>query len=269
MKFSVLLSVYHKEHPDFLKLALESIWDKQTLKPLEIVIVKDGPLTPELDSEIDSFSAKAPVKIVALEKNMGLGYALNEGLKHCSNEWVARMDSDDISFPERFEKQVNFLNLNPDIMLLSSNIMEFHTTTVNPSGERRVPATDLAIRAFAKKRNPMNHMAIIYNKQAVLDAGNYLPFTGYEDYFLWVRMLINGCKASNLQECLVYARTGNNMIARRQGLIFFKEELKLQRKFNEIGFTNRGVMVQNLFLRAMPRLMPVVILRGIYKLLRK
>ncbi|MFV0553807.1 MAG: glycosyltransferase [Mangrovibacterium sp.] len=269
MNFSVLISVYYKENPDFLKLALESIWDNQTLKPSEIVLIKDGPLTEQLDAVIEEFKQDKPVKIVVLEKNVGLGSALAIGVEQCSNELVCRMDSDDIADQHRFEKQIGYLNFHPEVALLSANIAEFNDTPDSIVSHRKVPTSYDDILSFAKKRNPMNHMAVVFKKSAVLDAGNYQPFQGYEDYFLWVRILAKGYRAANLNENLVLARTGNNMIARRQGLKFFKEELRLQKEFMKLNFIGCPEYVRNILLRALPRLMPIVALKLIYKNLHK
>lgn len=268
-KFSVLISVYNKESPKYFEEALKSIWDFQTLKPSQIVIVKDGPLNLELNLTIEKFSENAPVKLIEFEHNMGLGIALAEGLKRCDNDLIARMDSDDIASPNRFEKQINYLKSNPDISLLSSHIAEFINDPSMTTSIRKVPIANSDILKFAKKRNPMNHMVVMYKKSAVLDAGNYQPFPGYEDYYLWVRMLLKGYSAANLNDNLVYARIGNNMIARRQGIKFFNEEIRLQKEFLRLHFINVFDFIQNILFRALPRLMPIFILKIIYRFLRK
>lgn len=269
LKFSVLLSIYYKEDPKFLYKALKSIWQDQLLKPNEIVIVKDGYLTIELDNVLSEFSKYATLRVIQLAENRGLGNALAIGINECNNDIVARMDTDDIASPYRFQKQLQYFEQNPEISLLSSDIAEFDHDPAIINSVRKVPQTHEEIVRFAKKRNPMNHMAVMFRKSAVLEAGNYQPFHGYEDYFLWVRMLIKGYKASNLNDNLVYARIGNNMIARRQGIKFFKEELRLQKEFLKMGFINRLEWSQNILLRAMPRLMPIFALKLIYKTLRK
>jgi len=269
MNFSVLISVYREEESDYFKASLKSIWDNQSLKPSEIVIVKDGPLTEQLDIIIDNFAQKAPVHIISLKNNSGLGVALAKGLLTCKNETIARMDSDDISTPDRFKKQIEYLKNHPDISLLGSNIAEFIKTPSLVCGIRKVPEKHEDIFRFAKKRNPMNHVSIIFKKSAVLNSGNYLTFIGYEDYYLWVRMFLKGYRAANIQENLVYVRIGNNMIKRRQGLKFFKRELMLQKRFYSMNFISAPRYIKNIFLRGLPRLMPVLFLSYIYKYLRK
>ena len=126
MNFSVLMSVYEKETPEYLQAALDSILVNQTIMPTEVVVVEDGPLNDGLYDILEEFRKKFPcLKTVPLRKNVGLGDALNEGLKHCSYEWVARMDSDDIAVDTRFESQLTFIKHNPDIDLLGGNITEF------------------------------------------------------------------------------------------------------------------------------------------------
>jgi glycosyltransferase involved in cell wall biosynthesis len=267
-EFSVLISIYTKENPLFFERAIESIWDKQTLKPDEIVIVKDGPLTKELDLIINNYSQIAPIKCVSLDKNYGLGIALARGVEHCNNEIIARMDTDDIAQPNRFEKQIRFLLENPNYDVVGSNIAEFNLSEEDIVSYRRVPEHSKEILKFAKRRNPMNHMSIVFRKKALLNAGSYVPLYGYEDYFLWVRMLQKGSKFYNIQEDLILARIGNNMLARRQGIKFFKQELNLQKKFYEIGFINKLDMMLNIILRSTPRLFPIWILKIVYKTLR-
>ena len=269
MNFSVLISVYDKEKPDHLKVALESIWDKQTLRPSEIVLIKDGILTPELDLVIEQFKLIAPLKIFQIDQNVGLGYSLAKGLNFCSNELVARMDSDDISCPDRFEKQIRLMTLNPELDISGTNISEFHNQIDKICSHRRLPSQFSEIKHFTKKRNPLNHMTVIFKKSSVIGAGNYRPFFGYEDYYLWIRMLQNGAMIGNIPEDLVFARVGNNMFARRHGFRFFKQELRLQKEFLKIDFLNEREYLRNIILRAFPRLFPVWGLKLVYKFLHK
>ncbi len=267
--FSVLFSVYSREKAIYLSSALKSIWEDQSHKPEEIVIVKDGPLTTELDSVITEFEKVAPVKCLTLDKNYGLGIALAKGLAICSYDIVARMDSDDISRPDRFEKQIQFIADHPEYDIIGSNIAEFNQSEDDIVSFRKVPELSTVICSFAKRRNPMNHMSVMFRKDAVLRAGNYIPFQGYEDYYLWVRMIMTGSLLYNLQDNLVFVRIGKGMIARRQGIFYFKQELKLQKEFYLIGFINLARYMLNILCRAMPRLLPVGLLGYIYKIIRK
>jgi glycosyltransferase involved in cell wall biosynthesis len=269
MNFSVLMSVYDKEKPEHLKAALESIWNTQTLLPSEIILVEDGVLTSELDEVIHQFQSIAPLKICKLDKNVGLGHALAKGLNLCSNELVARMDSDDISSSDRFEKQIRQMIDHPELDILGTNIAEFNIHKDKICSKRRLPSQLSEIKSFAKIRNPLNHVTVLFKKSAVIRAGNYKPFIGYEDYYLWIRMLQKGSKFGNISEDLVFVRVGNNMFARRHGMQFFKLELKLQKELLRIDFLNNWEYLRNIFLRALPRLFPVWGLKLVYKFLRK
>lgn len=269
MNFSVLIPVYDKENPEYLKAALESIWNNQTLRPSEIVLVKDGILTHELDVVIEQFNLIVPLKICRLDQNVGLGRALAIGLNCCSYELIARMDSDDISCSNRFEKQIRRMIEDPDLDVIGTNITEFHNHPDIACSHRRLPSQFSDINKFAKKRNPLNHMTVLFKKSAVIDAGNYQPFFGYEDYLLWIRMLRNGSKIANIPEELVFARVGNNMFARRHGLRFFKQELRLQKELLQMNFLNHWEYSRNVLLRAFPRLFPIWGLKLVYKILHK
>ena len=155
------MSVYYKENPSYLDDSLDSIFN-QTLKPNEVVLVEDGPLNEELDNVINKYKNKHECfKIVKLKENMGLGKALNEGLKYCQYEYVARMDSDDISIPNRFEKQISYLEQHPEIDMLGSNIAEYDEKMTTITGHRIVPENNNEILKMMKKRNPFNPMSVI------------------------------------------------------------------------------------------------------------
>jgi glycosyltransferase involved in cell wall biosynthesis len=224
--YSVLMSVYFKEKPNNLREALDSMFC-QTLPPQEIVLVEDGPLTDELYAVLDEYSAKYSIlKRIVNEKNMGLGLSLQKGLAECSNELVARMDTDDISKPDRCEKQVKYFLEHNDVDVVGTNIDEFTESIDKVVSKRIVPSSHDEICKYIKKRNPFNHMSVMYKKSAVLNAGSYQDLYLYEDYYLWVRMFLKGCKFANLNECLVFARIAE-MGARRGGRKYFKSDKKL------------------------------------------
>jgi glycosyltransferase involved in cell wall biosynthesis len=265
--FSVLISVYRQELAGRLKAALESIWDKQVLKPSEIILIKDGPLTEELDLVIDQFKLHAPLKVISLERNHGLGYALAYGLNFCSHELVARMDSDDLSKPDRFNAQITLLHEHPEIDIVGTNIEEFDQQPDLIRSHRRLPCTHERLKAFSRKRSPFNHMTVVFKKSVVLEAGNYQPFHVYEDYHLWVRMIQNGAKMANISQYLVTARLDNSQLERRHGKYIYSQELKLQNEMLHLNFLTRGEYYRNLVLRAFPRLLPFWALKLIYKVL--
>lgn len=266
--FSVLMSVYQKDKPEFLCQALNSIWEKQTLKPNEIVIVKDGALTSELDSVIEEFESEAPVKIVALQKNGGLGNALNVGLRYCSNELVARMDSDDISKPERFEKEISVFDEHPEYGVVGSWIDEFIESPNNVTSRRVLPEYPAEIYRYAKMRCPVNHPTVVYKKIEVEAVGGYKGFP--EDLYLWVRMLMNGSKFYNIQDSLLWFRTSDDMFRRRGGWRYAKEELLVQTEFYRMGFLNFFEFVYSTIIRCGIRLLPNRLRIFVYKkILRK
>ncbi|WP_097016646.1 glycosyltransferase [Orenia metallireducens] len=264
MKFSVLLSVYFRENPDYLKKSLNSIID-QTVKPDEIVLVKDGELTKELDEVIDEFISKytALFKVITFNENRGLGIALYEGVKACSYDIIARMDTDDIAKKDRFEKQINIFKERLDIDLVGSWIDEFELETNNVISQRRVPKTNKEIIKFAKQRCPFNHPTVMYRKESVLNSGNYQEFLWNEDYYLWVRMLVNGCEMYNIQESLLYFRTGKDMFKRRGGLRYALQDIMLQKEFLKLGFVNIFEFLYNILIRTSIRLIPNN-LRGLF-----
>ena len=228
--YSVLLSLYIKEQPEYLDLAIKSMVE-QTYKPNEIVIVKDGAITPELEAVLDKYKAEYPTlfNIIGYEENRGLGLALNFGLEHCRNELVARMDTDDIAKPDRCERQVKAFELHTEIDILGGQIEEFIGDTSKTVGKREVPLTDNELKAYMQKRCPFNHMTVMYKKSAVLKAGNYKHCPSNEDYYLWIRMALCGCKFANLPKVLVDVRVGKEMYSRRGGLKYFQSEQQIQR----------------------------------------
>lgn len=223
--FSVLLSVYYKEKPEYFRECMESIY-AQTVLPSEIVLVEDGKLTDELYAAISEYENRISdidFVRVPLEQNRGLGLALAEGILHCSNELVARMDTDDICVPDRFEKQIKVFSDNSDIDIVGGYISEFKTDTDHIISERMVPLKHSEIVRYQRKRDAFNHMTVMYKKSAVLKAGNYRDCLLMEDSLLWANMIRNHCHMANIGETLVYARTGENMLKRRGGLDYFSK----------------------------------------------
>lgn len=216
IKFSVLMSVYKKENPIYLSESLESILVNQNLKPDELVLVKDGPLTAELEKVITRYQGYfTNFKTVPLDTNVGLGLALREGLEHCSYELVARMDSDDIAKPNRFEEQLNYFQEHPEIDILGSAVTEINSGIDEVISEKKMPLSHESILTYMKRRNPFCHMTVVFKKSAVQKSGSYQSLDLVEDYYLWVRMAAQGCRFANMEQSLVYARIGNGMHLRR------------------------------------------------------
>ncbi len=270
LDFSVLLSVYRKEKHEFLYRSLQSIWSEQTLKPTEIVLVKDGPLTPELDRVIADFQAQTPMKIVALSENQGLGKALNAGLKECSYDLVARMDSDDISKPERFAMQLKFMTEHPDIAVCGSWVDEFIDSPDNVVSQRRLPESSAELAAFGRKRNPLNHPTVIFRKSAVEAVGGYEHFPLLEDYWLWIRMLSAGYRFHNIPKSLLWFRTSTDVYRRRGGWRYAMTELKFQNSMRNLGYISLADMIINGSTRFAVRILPNSIRKTLYtKIARK
>lgn len=266
LKFSVLIPVYYKENPLFFEQALDSILN-QTLLPDEIVIVKDGPLTEDLDFIVKKYILKYPklFNIIALEKNVGLGDALSIGILNCNNEIIARMDSDDIARSDRFKKQIKYLKEHPDIDVLGSWISEFEDIPENIISYRQLPVDHDEIYRFGQFRCPINHMTVMYKKDAVIKAGNYQTFKNIEDYYLWGRMLINGAKFANLPECLVNVRAGNAMFKRRANLTYFlNSELPIHTELFRMGYINFWQYIRNIILKFSLRILPFQFMKIIY-----
>ena len=237
-KFSVLTSVYKKDKPEQLKLSLSSIYQNQTVKPNEIVLVIDGPISDELKNVIEEFEKDCPVlKVVKQEENMGLGKTLNNGLEHCSNDIVARMDADDVSMPERFEEQLKVIAEGYD--LIGSNLKEFIDNPDEVVSERIVPEKQEDIIKFMKGRNPFSHPTVMFRKEMVLKAGGYQHLHYCEDYYLWVRMYLAGAKMYNIQKPLLRFRMNMDTYGRRGGYKYFcshKQLFKFMRKNKVMGY---------------------------------
>lgn len=227
-RFSVSLCVYKNDNPGHFKVALESVIN-QTIKPDEIVLVVDGPIPESIDEVIKNYQSESFFKVIRLTKNVGHGNARRTGLENCSNELIALMDADDISVPDRFEKQIRCFEQNENLSIVGGNIREFIDSTDNVVGIREVPPEDLSIKQYLKKRCPFNQMTVMFRHSEVEKAGGYLDWYCNEDYYLWVRMYQNMATFKNLVDCLVYVRVGEEMYQRRGGWRYFKSEAKLQR----------------------------------------
>ncbi|MBD5441607.1 MAG: glycosyltransferase [Treponema sp.] len=267
LTFTVLQSVYRKDNPDFLAQSLQSIAGN-TLLPQKVVLVKDGTLTPELESVIAEWQERLPLHAVGYKENKGLAHALNFGLRFVDTELVARMDSDDIAYSNRFEKQIGYMERNPDVALCSGYISEFNTTEMIPSSIRRVPLLHDEIIPYLKSRNAFNHMAVCFRKSAVQEAGGYQPVPYFEDYDLWIRVVQKGFRVANIPELLVNARIGNDMIGRRHGIAYAGHEISFLKRQLKSGFISKAEYRKLIIKRVPVRLLPKTILKAVYRLLR-
>ncbi|RBL93808.1 glycosyltransferase [Chitinophaga flava] len=265
------MSVYFKENPGFLRASLESIFN-QSHMPDEVVLVKDGPLTPELDVVIEEYRKRwvDGFHIVPLEKNVGLGRALQIGIMHCQYDYIARMDSDDICYLDRFEKQVLFIAQNRNISVLGTGIMEFNEQPNDMSSVKILPSSNAELVKYAGKRCPFNHSSVMLNKAAIIAAGSYQEMPFLEDYYLWLRVMKKGYEFANLPEPLLYFRIGNDVIGRRQGWGYARNEMNLFWRGYKEQLISTGNFLYATFFRLPLRLLPKKALSFIYhRLLRQ
>lgn len=260
------MSLYKNEHSDWFRQALDSILN-QTVKPDEIVIVKDGLLTSDLENVLKEYLGKySCINVLPFEENRGLGLALRDGVLACKNEWIARMDTDDISHPKRFEKQLAYIEQHEDISLLGAAIEEFSFDYNIPDSRTILPLKHDDIVKFAKKRNPFRHMTVIFNRNAVLNSGNYRHFLWFEDYDLWVRLILAGYKTANLPDVLVSVRADESMFSRRGGFKYLLQDLKFQIFIYKRNFINILEFLVNIITRGVVRLLPNNVRIYIYKI---
>lgn len=235
--YSVLMSVYHREKAEYFRESILSML-QQTAATDDFVIVCDGALTRELDNVIEEMTEQYPdlFQIVRLKEQKGLGSALREGISFCKNELIVRMDSDDISVPDRCRMQLEAFQ-EKDLDLAGGNVIEFESDISIAGAERQTPETGEEILQFARRRNPFNHPTVMFRKASVLKAGSYEDCLGFEDYYLWARMLGCGMKGYNIQKTLVYMRIGEGMYKRRGGLGYAANGVRARWKIHKTGIS--------------------------------
>ena len=265
--YSVLMSIYKKENPAFLIQSLDSILN-QTVFPSEIVMVKDGLLTRELEAVLEEYDSKFPglFNFVSYDINHGLGYALHQGMLACSNEIVARMDTDDVARPDRMEKQLVAIESGLD--MVGSDVIEFVTSPDNPVAITDLPKGIDAIRSYSRRRNPFRHPPMTFRKSKVIEAGNYSPqFLYFEDWDLFNRMLACGCQADNLSEPLVAMRVSDEFYSRRGGVQYLKYAKAFKRAQLERGYFTKRDYICSYLPHAIVCLMPNSIRALIYRVI--
>lgn len=237
--FSVLMSVYKDEHPEYLDQAIKSI-EIQTLLPKEIILVEDGPIGVELEKVIQEHKKKFPrrFEVIKLTNNQGLGKALNIGTKYVTTDWIARMDTDDICVKERFQIQVKQIVNEPELAVIGGQINEFIDSVNNVVGYRKVPLTSTSIKKYLKWRSPFNHPTVIINKKKLVEVGGYQSFGTFEDYYLWSRMIIENEKVANSPKVLVHMRVSDALYERRGNPKNIKYVLRLQKFMYQNGLVN-------------------------------
>lgn len=262
--YSVLMATYREEKAAYLHESIASVLE-QTVPPDDFVLVCDGPLTPELDAELAYWRTKMDIlHILRLSRPEGLGNALNKGLALCKNELVARMDSDDISCPDRCQKQLDAFAMHK-VEIISGTVEEFESVPGDRSQYRLVPEQPDEIIRYARSRNPFNHPCVMFKKSAIEAVGGYRAFMQYEDYDLWVRMFQKGMRGYNIQETLLWMRTGSGFYKRRSGRNYFKNGLDFQRCLLRTGFINRGRFLWNIACRFAVQNLPTALCGRIYR----
>lgn len=261
MKYSVLMSVYKKDSPEALSMALDSIYDAQTRKPDEIVVVFDGPLTEPLYQVLNNFASDKEdiVRFYPQTENRGLGEALRIGAEKCTGDYIFRMDSDDVSAETRFEKQIAFLEEHPETDVLGTATEEFNFSLEEEKRACVFPLKHEDIAKMAKRRNPINHMTVCMRRDALMKVNSYQPLLLLEDYYLWLRMIVSGCQFANLQEPLVYVRVGNGFYSRRSSKVQiqgwkFLQNYMLEHKFITRFDKLRNMITVRVFVMIPPRL---------------
>lgn len=270
-KFSVLMSLYIKEKAEYVRQCFDSLLN-QTVKATEWVVVEDGPLTSELYAVLDEYEKKNPglLKRVPFKVNRGLGLALRDGVIECTYDLIARMDTDDIARNDRFEKQLAMFENDPELGVCGSHIKEFENNINNIISERKVPINEKDIREYQKRRDSFNHMTVMYKKEAVLKAGNYKNCMLMEDTLLWVNMILAGVKCENVDDYLVFARTGVDMYERRGGYSYYKKYKSGRKQVYQTGYISWWDYEYTLIIQFVVAIIPGKLRGFIYKkLLRK
>lgn len=235
-EYSVLMSVYAKDRPDWLEAAFQSM-ARQTCPPSEMVIVEDGPLTDALYAMLDALAAqcKIPVRRVSISVCGGLGNALHRGVLECRCKWIARMDADDIAAPDRCEAQLAAAQAHA-ADIVGCDCEEFIEDPEICENRRAFPETHAELVRFSRRRTPFCHSAVMMKKRAVLDAGNYHDERLLEDYDLFVRMLMNGAIGYTVKRVLFYIRVSRDFFNRRSGWTYTKRLLQFNARLLRIGW---------------------------------
>jgi len=259
------MSIYSATQVNDLDRCLASI-TKQDLIPDQLVLVRDGPVHPKVEDCVNSFSKTLPLHHLHFSSNRGLGLALRDGLQACKHEFVARVDSDDRSVPERFALQVNHMTNNPSISVIGGWLREYYQTTSGPVGIiRQTPLQHASITKAARHRNPFNHPTVMFRRSHVLNSGNYEPCLFFEDYFLWAKMLMAGYRFENLSDILVETDVTSDYFSRRGGFAYMKHEFHLAQKLREINFFSFTNTYFFILCRLPLRLLPLKLRKYIYK----
>lgn len=269
-RISVLMSYYANAIPRELDIALESLW-RQTMRPYEIVLVRDGPVGRGLAQVVARWHRRIGHRLVLVENpsNLGLGLALRRGLRHCRSELVARMDADDISARHRLKCQYGFMAANPDVDVVSAWTAAFEENPEKILFVRKSPKSHEALARLARFRSPVSHGASMFRKDAVLAAGSYLHMSGLEDYHLWARMLKEGSRFATIPEVLYLVRWSRQRTSeRRAGIKRALAQARLQQELCRMGFITPLRSLVNTSLRVLAAMLPSVVTHRARRLAR-
>lgn len=268
MKFSALLCLYHANDPIEVRQAIDSAFLTQTLPPAELVIVFDGPVPSTVAAVIDEFAKTTPTQIIKFEKNQGHGPARAAGLESCTYNWVAIIDADDISLPNRFEILLPEIQDQPDLAVIGAGLTEF----TEKNGQRELGATRIYPSSFQdicqylKSRSPIAQPTCMLNRKAILAVGNYQSWFNNEDYHLWIRLVSEGYKMKNIAKPVLLFRTSENVYQRRGGLKYWWNEVRLQIFSLSKGTTSLPKLISGAAIRfAVQVLMPNSLRAYVYK----
>lgn len=270
LPFSVLLSLYKKENPKYLKEALDSIFC-QTVRSDDVVLVEDGLLPDNLEVVVRDYERQYhELHVVRFEQNRGLGVALNEGMRYCKHDIIARGDTDDINHPDRFERELKILLEHPEYDLISAWIDEFVDNPKQIHSQRRLPEKPEDIYKYGKHRCPVNHPVAMYRKKAVEKVGGYQTDLFPEDYYLWMKMLKAGYKFYNIQDSLLSFRYNPETIKKRGGWRYAVDEAKTQWKaYHQLHYLSIADFCFNVSIRFTTRIIPNKLRQFIYATIRK
>lgn len=216
--FSVLISIYKGDAPHSLSKTLESVWYQQSLKPQKIVLVIDGPIGSLLDEGIKHHMREMGqiIDVLRLNMNVGLGAALNEGLKLVTTPYVARIDCDDIAEPDRFFWQVDFAKQHPEVSIFSGfmSVVDYQDNFLYT---RKVPTSQAGIHLRAKFSSPIAHPVSFFKLKDILSVGGYPNFRRSQDMMLCAKLIQSGFKIDNMSYVLgTYKRPNLGLLKRLQ-----------------------------------------------------
>lgn len=262
--FSVLISVYAGDQDIYFEEALKSITIEQELKPTQVLLVVDGSINLEKNDIISKYQNIDNIQfdVIRLKENVGQGEALNTGLLKCKYNYVARMDSDDISLSSRFKVQMNYLEKNPSVDVLSSYVEEFNDEGLKTI--RSLPIASEDIVRYGKSRSPINHGCCVFKKNRVLEVGGYSKYVQVQDYLLFAKMINLGCELRNIPDVLLRVRMPGGY-GKKAGVPYFKEEVLLAIDFYKMGYIGLLGLFKNILVRAGPRLLNQRLINYIYK----